>query len=314
MRTLNNRLLPRLRLAGAALLASGLALVSLLAPGPAAAQAPFCQAGQSPRFVHGFLSLAEVLGDVMGSPVECEHAEASTGDAHQQTTTGLAFYRKSTNTPTFTTGFEHWALTPDGPVYWTGESIDPPGAAVAPAPEPGPAQEPITRPEPAGPPAMEIDPNTLYSATIETSLGIMKAELFAMEAPLTVNNFVALARQGYYDGVIFHRVIKGFMAQTGDPTGTGRGGPGYVFMDEPVTRRYERGTLAMANRGPNTNGSQFFIMHQDYPLPPNYTIFGNVTEGIETLDRITDVRTGPGRGGPDTPQTEITINSVTIEP
>ena len=91
---------------------------------------------------------------------------------------------------------------------------------------------------------------------------------------MTVNNFVFLARQGFYDGVTFHRVIPNFMAQTGDPTGTGTGGPGYRFNDEPVTRKYVRGTLAMANAGPNTNGSQFFIVHKDYPLPPNYTIFG----------------------------------------
>jgi cyclophilin family peptidyl-prolyl cis-trans isomerase len=159
---------------------------------------------------------------------------------------------------------------------------------------------------------MEIDPNTRYFATIDTTLGAMRAELFAAEAPVTVNNFVFLASQGFYNGVTFHRVIKGFMAQTGDPTGTGTGGPGYRFNDEPVTRQYERGTLAMANAGPNTNGSQFFIVHKDYPLPPRYTIFGKVAEGIETLDKITDVPTGQGRGGPDTPRTEIKINSVKI--
>src|SRR4051794_12590361 len=106
---------------------------------------------------------------------------------------------------------------------------------------------------------MQIDPNKQYSATITTSLGTMTADLFAKDAPVTVNNFVFLAGQGYYDGVTFHRVIPNFMAQTGDPTGTGRGGPGYRFKDEPVTRKYVRGTLAMANSGPNTNGSQFFI-------------------------------------------------------
>jgi cyclophilin family peptidyl-prolyl cis-trans isomerase len=160
---------------------------------------------------------------------------------------------------------------------------------------------------------MEIDLNKQYFATIDTSLGAMKAELFAKEAPVTVNNFVFLARQGFYNGVTFHRVIKNFMAQTGDPTGTGTGGPGYKFKDEPVTRNYERGTLAMANSGPNTNGSQFFIVHKDYPLPKQYTIFGKVTEGIETLDKITDVPTGPGRGGSDTPRTEIKINAIRIE-
>jgi len=151
-----------------------------------------------------------------------------------------------------------------------------------------------------------------YTATIDTSLGTMKADLFATEAPMTVNNFVFLARQGYYDGVTFHRVINNFMVQTGDPTGTGTGGPGYRFNDEPVKRQYVRGTLAMANAGPNTNGSQFFIVHKDYPLPPNYTIFGQLTDGLDTLDKIATTPTGPGKGGQDTPKTTVTINSVSI--
>jgi len=161
-------------------------------------------------------------------------------------------------------------------------------------------------------PAMEIDPSKHYTATLDTSLGSMTADLYAADAPTTVNNFVFLARQGFYDGVTFHRVIPNFMAQTGDPTGTGTGGPGYRFKDEPVTRKYVRGTLAMANAGPNTNGSQFFIVHKDYALPPNYTIFGQVTAGLDTLDKIANSPTGPGKGGPDTPKTPITINSITI--
>jgi cyclophilin family peptidyl-prolyl cis-trans isomerase len=163
------------------------------------------------------------------------------------------------------------------------------------------------------PPAMEIDPSKHYAATFDTSLGSMTAELYAGDAPTTVNNFVFLAGQGYYDGVTFHRVIPNFMAQTGDPTGTGTGGPGYRFKDEPVTRKYQRGTLAMANAGPNTNGSQFFIVHKDYALPPNYTIFGKLTDGLDTLDKIATSPTGPGRGGPDTPKTQITINSIKID-
>ncbi len=162
-------------------------------------------------------------------------------------------------------------------------------------------------------PAMEIDPSKKYTATLHTTQGDMKATLFADEAPVTVNNFVFLTRQGYYDDVTFHRVIKNFMAQTGDPTGTGTGDPGYRFQDEPVKRPYARGTLAMANAGPNTNGSQFFIVHKDYPLPPNYTIFGTVTAGLETLDKIIDVPTGSGRGGPNTPKTEIRITSIDID-
>jgi cyclophilin family peptidyl-prolyl cis-trans isomerase len=163
------------------------------------------------------------------------------------------------------------------------------------------------------PPPMQIDPSRHYTATFDTSLGVMQADLFAGEAPNTVNNFVFLARQGFYDGVLFHRVIENFMAQTGDPTGTGDGDPGYTFDDEPVTRKYERGTLAMANAGPNTNGSQFFIVHQDYPLQPNYTIFGKLTDGLATLDLIATTPTGPGLPGPDTPLTPVIIHTIAIQ-
>jgi cyclophilin family peptidyl-prolyl cis-trans isomerase len=129
-----------------------------------------------------------------------------------------------------------------------------------------------------------------------------------MDAPRTVNNFVFLAKDGFYDGVIFHRVIPGFMIQGGDPTGTGRGGPGYRFEDEPVSKRYERGTLAMANAGPNTNGSQFFIMHADYGLPPNYTIFGRLTGGHDVVDKIANA----GRDSNDRPHEPTTIDGVEI--
>ena len=158
------------------------------------------------------------------------------------------------------------------------------------------------------PPQMAIDPAHSYTATIDTSAGTMTAELFASEAPKTVNNFVFLARDGFYDGVIFHRVISGFMIQGGDPTGTGGGGPGYRFDDEPVRRKYSRGILAMANAGPNTNGSQFFVMHADYGLPPNYTIFGRLTSGEDVLDKIASAQTG----AQDRPVAPVTINSVTI--
>ena len=165
----------------------------------------------------------------------------------------------------------------------------------------------------SAPPPMSIDPSKKYTATIDTSMGTMKADLFPDDAPATVNNFVFLARQGFYDSVSFHRVINNFMVQTGDPTGTGTGGPGYRFNDEPVKRKYVRGTLAMANSGPNTNGSQFFVVHKDYPLPPNYTIFGQVTDGLDVLDKIATTPTGQGRGGPDTPRTPVTINSIKID-
>src|SRR4249920_2857882 len=139
---------------------------------------------------------------------------------------------------------------------------------------------------------MVIDPAKHYTATIETSAGTMAAELYASEAPRTVNNFVFLARDGFYEGVIFHRVIKGFMIQGGDPTGTGTGGPGYQFADElnanspSYKAGYVRGTVAMANAGPNTNGSQFFIMHADQALPHAYTIFGKVISGMDIVDAI----------------------------
>ncbi len=159
------------------------------------------------------------------------------------------------------------------------------------------------------PPAMSIDGARKYSATIETSEGTMTAELFVTDAPQTVNNFVFLAREGFYDGVIFHRVIPGFMIQGGDPTGSGRGGPGYRFNDEPVSRPYSRGILAMANAGPNTNGSQFFVMHADYALPPSYTIFGRLTSGEDVLDKIATGKTGTQ----DRPINPAMINGVSIE-
>lgn len=158
-------------------------------------------------------------------------------------------------------------------------------------------------------PELAVDVAKSYVATINTNKGTMVAELFVDEAPQTVNNFVFLAREGFYDGVIFHRVIPNFMIQGGDPTGTGTGGPGYRFRDERVQRKYLRGTLAMANAGPNTNGSQFFVMHADYPLPPNYTIFGKLTSGEEVVDAIASSRTN----SQDRPLEQVTINSITIE-
>ncbi|HLJ66462.1 MAG TPA: peptidylprolyl isomerase [Chloroflexota bacterium] len=162
------------------------------------------------------------------------------------------------------------------------------------------------------PPAMAIDAKKRYGADVRTSEGTVTIELLPQEAPETVNNFVFLARQGYYDGTPFHRVIEGFMIQGGDPTGTGRGGPGYKFRDEPVRRRYTRGIVAMANAGPNTNGSQFFIVHgADVGLPPNYTIFGQVSDGLDAVDRIAAAPTRPGGEG-STPVAPVVIESVTI--
>ncbi|HEY0735193.1 MAG TPA: peptidylprolyl isomerase [Herpetosiphonaceae bacterium] len=162
-------------------------------------------------------------------------------------------------------------------------------------------------------PDMAIDTNTDYYAVFHTASGTMRAKLYAQEAPITVNNFVFLARQGFYNGVKFHRIIKNFMIQGGDPTGTGRGGPGYRFNDEKIPNHlnYLRGTLAMANAGPNTNGSQFFIIHQDYPLPKNYTIFGILTDGLDVLDSLAGTpTTGPERS---TPTKDVVIDRVEIE-
>ena len=149
---------------------------------------------------------------------------------------------------------------------------------------------------------------------INTTAGSITVDLLISDAPNTVNNFVFLAREGFYDNVIFHRTIPGFMIQGGDPTGTGTGGPGYRFADEAVQRPYSRGVMAMANAGPNTNGSQFFLMHNDYPLPPNYTIFGHAVSGIETIDAIATAPTQPTQPGGEgsSPVNPVVIQSVEI--
>lgn len=138
-------------------------------------------------------------------------------------------------------------------------------------------------------PAMQIDPKKNYKATIETPRGNIVIELAPQHAPKTVNNFVFLAKEGFYDGVLFHRVISDFMIQGGDPTGTGRGGPGYKFEDETKGNplKHETGVLSMANAGPNTNGSQFFITHSPQPhLNGKHTVFGKVVEGQNVVDAI----------------------------
>jgi len=158
-------------------------------------------------------------------------------------------------------------------------------------------------------PDLTIDLDSDYGATLHTSLGDIAVEFLPADAPLAVNNFLFLAGEGFYDGVIFHRVIPGFMIQGGDPTGTGRGGPGYRFRDElDGPGKYEQGTMAMANSGPNTNGSQFFIMHKAYALPHNYTIFGKVTKGVEVVDAIAALETDRG----DRPDPEPIIQSITV--
>ncbi len=141
----------------------------------------------------------------------------------------------------------------------------------------------------SSPPAMQIDTDKTYSAAIETERGNIVLELYPEHAPNTVNNFVFLAQQGFYDGVTFHRVIANFMIQGGDPTGTGRGGPGYRFQDEFAGNplRHDTGVISMANAGPNTNGSQFFITHSPQPhLDGRHTVFGKVVEGQNVVDAI----------------------------
>jgi cyclophilin family peptidyl-prolyl cis-trans isomerase len=162
----------------------------------------------------------------------------------------------------------------------------------------------------AKPPAMEIDPKKQYTATLDTEKGEIIIQLFADKAPETVNNFVFLARQGFYDGTIFHRVIKDFMAQGGDPTGTGRGGPGYKFKDEfhPRLRHDKPGILSMANAGPGTNGSQFFITHVPTPwLDNKHSVFGYVTQGMDVLLSI------PPRDPQRVDSPAVRLNTVTIQ-
>jgi cyclophilin family peptidyl-prolyl cis-trans isomerase len=150
----------------------------------------------------------------------------------------------------------------------------------------------------------------MSEATLHTSMGAIAVELFDAEAPKTVENFKKLAGDGFYNGVIFHRVIPDFMVQGGDPTGTGRGGPGYTFDDEFNDHRVERGALAMANAGPNTNGSQFFIVTADSCpwLDGKHTVFGRVTEGMEVIDAISDV----DRDAHDKPRDDVTIERVEL--
>ena len=168
----------------------------------------------------------------------------------------------------------------------------------------------------SSPPPMTINKNKQYNATIKTNYGDIEVEFFPKEAPLAVNNFVFLANQGFYNGVKFHRVVKGFVIQGGDPTGTGAGGPGYKFADEKVTRGYVPGILAMANAGPNTNGSQFFIILSDLSsrLPKNYTIFGQVTGGFDVVQKIADVPVvAASRGEASSPTVDVHMDTVTIQ-
>jgi cyclophilin family peptidyl-prolyl cis-trans isomerase len=157
---------------------------------------------------------------------------------------------------------------------------------------------------------MCIDVNRRYTAEMVTSKGTMTIALDPLGAPKTVNNFVFLARYHYYEGIVFHRVIPGFVLQGGDPTGTGRGGPGYAFEDElPKPGRYELGSLAMANAGPDTNGSQFFVISgpNGVRLPPQYSLFGKVVNGLDVVAGIDGIGTSSGN-----PKERVVIESVTV--
>jgi len=159
----------------------------------------------------------------------------------------------------------------------------------------------------------KFDPNKQYVAKISTTIGDLIISFNKGQTPKTVENFVTLAKKGFYDKTIFHRVIKGFMIQGGDPLGNGTGGPGYKFDDEPFDGEYLRGTVAMANSGPNTNGSQFFIMHADYPLPKNYVIFGRVVSGMETVDKIAQAQVKSGGFGEiSSPVNPVSIKSIEV--
>lgn len=212
-------------------------------------------------------------------------------------------------------------------------SAVPGGAAAAASQVPaGAAAKPSTAANPAAntadvasrdgkyksPPPLTIDKTKKYTATIVTNKGTMKAELYADTAPVTVNNFVFLANDHFYDGVIFHRIVAGFVIQGGDPTGTGGGGPGYKFPDEPIpaNRTYDKGVLAMANSGPNTNGSQFFICldQAKAQLQKLYNIFSKVTEGLDVVDKIAATPTRPdSRGEKSVPTEKVFMESVTIQ-
>ena len=169
----------------------------------------------------------------------------------------------------------------------------------------------------SSPPPITIDQKKKYTATIKSNYGDITIQLFPDNAPLAVSNFMFLSRQGFYNGVKFHRVVKGFVVQTGDPTATGRGGPGYRFADEKVTKEYVAGTLAMANAGPDTNGSQFFITLCDLTgkLPKKYTIFGLVTNGLDVVKKIGEVKVKAEAPGAEvsSPTEDVHIDNVIIE-
>jgi cyclophilin family peptidyl-prolyl cis-trans isomerase len=198
-------------------------------------------------------------------------------------------------------------------ILWGGEKNEPP--QVFTQPETTPMQEDvISQKLKMGPPeAMMLEPGKNYVAILKTTVGNIEIKLYGDKVPATVNNFVYLAKAEFYNDTVFHRVYKGFMIQGGDPKGDGTGGPNYRFADEPFEGEYKRGIVAMANAGPDTNGSQFFIMHNDYPLPPNYVIFGEVINGMDVVDTIAEapVRESP-TGEMSRPIEPVVVQTVDI--
>ena len=186
-----------------------------------------------------------------------------------------------------------------GVVPGSGPSSAAPGSSAAPAAQ---GDCPTAPPEP-------LAAGETREVTIETDQGDIVMEVAADLGPLAAGNFVALAECGFYDGITFHRILPGFVIQGGDPTGTGSGGPGYEFPNDPVSVPYERGVVAMANAGPDTNGSQFFIVLDDAPLPPDYSVFGRVTSGMEIADEIA---AGPSTGQEGQALEPVTMNRVTV--
>lgn len=198
------------------------------------------------------------------------------------------------------------------------ESTGTPEPSVNPKPSTSSAQiakeQPMKRSKQLSRPEMTISQKKKYQAILHTSKGDITIDLFADKTPITVNNFVYLIKNNFYDGTIFHRIIKGFMIQGGSPDGAGSGGPGYMFDDEPFDGNYDRGIVAMANAGKNTNGSQFFIMHQNNNLPKNYVIFGKVSNGMETVDALANASVKKNAFGEESqPVTPDTIKSADIQ-
>lgn len=175
-------------------------------------------------------------------------------------------------------------------------------------------KDPSVTPEKKSPPVMALEENMDYKAVLDTTEGKITIDLFEDKTKVTVNNFVSLAKKGFYNRTTFHRVLKGFMIQGGDPEGDGTGGPGYKFDDEDFDGEYTKGTVAMANSGPNTNGSQFFIMHADTPsLPKNYVIFGTVAAGMDVVDKIAAGEVKANFSGEKSkPVKQVTVKSVKI--